>query len=93
MKTDKLPSNVQKRAMETFFVLIKKNIYRGKNINQAEKDKMVWKVSKDGSYTVKSNMDVFEQGRGVVSFPKRLVWNQFVPTKVGFLFEKCGGAR
>lgn len=41
-------------------------------------------ATKDKSYTVKSNMNVLEGERAVVSFPKRLVWNQLVPIKVGF---------
>ena len=53
----------------------------------------MWNATKDGSYTVKSNVDVLEGGIGVVSFPKRLVWNQPVPTKVAFLCGKLGGAR
>ena len=57
---------------------------RGIKINPVEEDKMVWKATTDGSYTVRSNLDVLEGGRGAEPFPKRLVWNQLVPTKVGF---------
>ena len=50
-----------------------------------EKDKLVGKITKDGSYSVKSNLDVLEGGIEAVFFPKRLFWNQLVvPTKVGF---------
>ena len=57
---------------------------RGRKINPVEEDKMVWKATKDGSYTVRSNLDVLEGGRGAEPFPKRMVWNRLVPTKVGF---------
>ena len=53
---------------------------------------MVWKAAKDGSYTVKSNMDMLEGGRGAVYFPKRLGWNHFIPTKVGFFVWEALGA-
>ena len=59
-------------------------LIRGKNINPAEKDKLVWNAMKDGSYIVKSNMDVLEGGIAAVYFLRRLVWNQLVPSKVGF---------
>ena len=57
---------------------------RGRKINPVEENKMVWKSTKDGSYTVRSNLDVLEGGRGAEPFPKRMVWNQLVPTKIGF---------
>ena len=50
-------------------------LIRGKNINPVEVDKVVWNATKDGSYIVKSNMDMLEGGTGAVSFPRRLVWN------------------
>ena len=59
-------------------------LIRGKNINPVEVDKLVCKVTKDGSYIVKSNMDMLEGGIGAISFPRRLVWNQLMPSKVGF---------
>ena len=65
---------------------------RGRKINLVEEYKMVWKATKDGSYTVKSNLYVLEGGRGAEPFPKRLVWNKLVPTKVGFfVWEACWG--
>ena len=57
---------------------------RGRKINPVVEDKMVWKATKDGSYIVRSNLDVLEGGRGAEPFPKRMVGNQLVPTKVGF---------
>ena len=38
----------------------------------------------DGSYIARSNLDVLEEERGAEPFPKRMVWNQLVPTKAGF---------
>ena len=61
-------------------------VMRDKRINPIEKDKLVWNFTKDGLYTVKSSIDVLEDGRGVDSFPKKFVWNQLVPTKVVFFF-------
>ena len=43
---------------------------RGKKINPVEEDKMVWKATKDGSYTVRYNLDVFEGGKGAEPFQK-----------------------
>ena len=39
-----------------------------------EKDKLVWKITKDGFYSVKSNLDVLEErgNRGCL-FPKKTV--------------------
>ena len=48
---------------------------RGKKINPIEEDKMVCKATKDGSYIVRSNLDVLEGGKGAEPFPKRMVWN------------------
>ena len=50
-------------------------LIRGKNINPIEVDELVWNATKDGSYTVKSNMYILEGDTGVVSFPTGLVWN------------------
>ena len=44
---------------------------RGRKINSEEEDNMVWKANKDGSYTVRSNLDVLEGGRGAGPFPKK----------------------
>lgn len=55
--------------------------------------RVLWKASKEGIYVVKSNKDMLEGGRGAVSFPKKLVWNQRNTTKVGFLFGNLSGVR
>ena len=59
--------------MENVQILIGR--VRGRKTNPVEEDKMMWKATKDGSYTVTSNLDVLEGGRGAEPFPKRLVWN------------------
>ena len=64
-------------------------LIRGKNINPVEKDKLVWNATNDGSYSMKFNMDVMAGGIGAVSFPKIMVWNQLVPSKVHLIIESA----
>lgn len=50
----------------------------------------MWKITKD--YSVKSNLDVLEGGREAAYFPKRLVLDHLVLTKVGFCVCVCEGS-
>ena len=46
-------------------------------------DKLWWKETKSGSYSVKSYFDLLE-GRRQHKVPFRMMWNPIVPIKVGF---------
>ena len=48
-----------------------------------EKDKIVWKLSKKGCFTITSLYGALE-GRGEDSFPRLMIWNPCVPSKVCF---------
>ena len=65
--------------MENLFNLIK-----DKKINPLEEDKSAWKLTKDGCFSVKSSFNFLEAEREIDLFPKRLFWNKWVPSKMGF---------
>ena len=44
---------------------------------------MLWKETKDRIFSVKSLYNALDSRR-VVQFPKSIIWNPCVPTKVGF---------
>lgn len=48
-----------------------------------EKDIVEWKKAKNGILKLKSSFDSLKGGR-LVCFPKRMVWDQRVPTKICF---------
>ena len=52
-----------------------------------EKDKIVWKLSKEGCFTVKSLYGALE-GRGEDSFPRLMILNPCVSSKVCFFAWK-----
>ena len=47
------------------------------------KDKLWWKETKSGCYSIKSCFDLLEGGRQH-QLPIKMLWNPIVPTKVGF---------
>ena len=51
----------------------------GKRISAEEKDTLIWTASKGGTFTVKSLM-----GFGEGQFPRKMVWNSCIPTKISF---------
>ena len=60
------------------------NRIKDKKINPLEEDRMAWKLTKDGHFSLKSSFEFFEGERGTDLFPKRLFWNKWVPSKMGF---------
>ena len=58
-------------------------IIQGKRLNADLEDRMVWKESKDGIFSVKSCFNSLDHS-SAVPFPWRIIWSTFVPTKVGF---------
>ena len=46
-------------------------------------DRMLWKETKDGIFSVKSLYSALVSRR-VVQFPNSIIWSPWVPTKVGF---------
>ena len=47
------------------------------------KDRVVWKETKSGIFTVKSLYSAVEPGN-TVRFPRNIIWSLYVPPKVGF---------
>ena len=60
------------------------NLIKDKKINSLEQDKRVWKLTKYGRFSIKSSFDFLEGERETSLFPKRLFWNKWVPSKMGF---------
>ena len=60
------------------------NLIKDKKINPLEEDRKAWKLTKDGRFSIKSSFDFLEVGRETSLFPKRLFWNKWVPSKMGF---------
>ena len=61
---------------------------QGKRICSKAKDVMVWTASKNGLFTVKSNYNLLvRENEG--HFPRNLVWNSHIPTKVSFFAREA----
>ena len=58
-------------------------LIKNKKVRPLVDDRMVWVKAKDGLFSVKSLLDVLE-GASAVPFPKKLIWNLCVSTKVSF---------
>ena len=48
-----------------------------------EEDKMVWKASKNEVFSVRSFYNALEE-KGEVTFPSKIIWDSWAPTKVSF---------
>ncbi|KAJ9691773.1 hypothetical protein PVL29_011080 [Vitis rotundifolia] len=46
-------------------------------------DRVIWKKTKSGFFTVKSLYSA-EELRSVVRFPRKIIWSPYVPPRVGF---------
>nr|CAN72177.1 hypothetical protein VITISV_012537 [Vitis vinifera] len=64
--------------VESFLLII-----QGKRLNADLEDRMVWKETKDGIFSVKSCFNSLDHS-SAVPFPWRIIWSSFVPSKVGF---------
>ena len=60
------------------------NVIKDNRINPFDVDIMMWKLSKDGLFSVKPSFDALEGRREVAPFLNRMFWNQCVPSNVGF---------
>ncbi|RVW33207.1 hypothetical protein CK203_081098 [Vitis vinifera] len=67
-------------------------IIQGKRLNADLEDRMVWKESKDGIFSVKSCFNSLDHS-SAVPFPWRIIWSTFVPTKVGFFAWEASWGR
>ena len=68
-------------------------LIRGRRLNPLLEDRMLWKETKDGIFSVKSLYSALASRR-VVQFPNIIIWNPCVPTKVSFfLLGKHLGVR
>ena len=61
-------------------------------ISPLEKDKPSWKGDELGSFKVKPYFKGLE-GASPHKVPCKMLWNQHIPSKVGFLHGRCGGVR
>ena len=52
---------------------------------RGEEDKMVWKASKNGVFSMRSFRDALEV-KGEMTFPSKIEWGSWTPTKVSFFF-------
>ena len=58
---------------------------------RGEEDKMVWKASKSGLFSVRSFYNALEV-EGEVTFPSKIIWGSWAPTKVScFTWEVTWG--
>ena len=67
--------------IETFFSMLRGNLVR-----RDDNNKVVWKDDKKGLLSVKSFYEVLDVGRLVI-FPKNIIWNSWIPSKVNFFFH------
>ena len=58
---------------------------QGKRMVTNVEDRVLWKETKDGKFSIKSLYSALELG-STVSFPKSIIWSSCVPSKVGFFF-------
>ena len=65
-------------AIQAFIGLISNNF-----ITLMVKDKMIWKGDVSGCFTVKAYFNLLE-GASPYSVPTKMLWNPYVPSKVGF---------
>ena len=56
---------------------------QNKVVVEEREDEVFWAVTKNGSFSVKSLISILEEVR-VSAFPTSIVWNAWVPPKVGF---------
>ncbi|RVW95824.1 50S ribosomal protein L21, mitochondrial [Vitis vinifera] len=73
--------------VESFLLII-----QGKRLNADLEDRMVWKETKDGIFSVKSCFNSLDHS-SAVPFPWRIIWSSFVPSKVGFFAWEASWGR
>lgn len=71
-------NNWELDIIETFLSRLTGNLVR-----RGDNDKVVWKDDKRGLFSIKSFYEVLDVGR-VIIFPKNIIWNMLVPSKVNF---------
>ena len=58
---------------------------QGKRVSAEVEDRVIWKKTKSGFFSIKSLYNVVEL-RSTVQFPRKIIWSPYVPPKVGFFF-------
>ena len=56
---------------------------QGKRVSAEVEDRVIWKKTKSGFFSIKSLYNVVEL-RSTVQFPRKIIWSPYVPPKVGF---------
>ena len=59
------------------------NSVHSERIHPDRKDRLVWKVSKTGNFSVKPFYGILKDSREG-QFPRKMVWNSCIPAKVSF---------
>ena len=59
------------------------SMIQDKVVVEEREDEVFWAVTKSGSFSVKSLLSILKEVR-VSPFPTSIVWNAWVPPKVGF---------
>ena len=65
---------------------------RGRRLNPHLEDRVLWKETKDGIFSVKSLYSALVS-RSVVQFPNSIIWSPCAPTKVGFFAWEASWGR
>ena len=58
-------------------------IIHSARLNPERKDNLVWSLTKSGIFMVKSCYDKL-MGGFVENFPRKLIWNNCIPSKISF---------
>ena len=56
---------------------------QGKRVSAEVEDRVIWKKTKSGFFSIKSLYSVVELG-STVRFPRKIIWSPYVPPRVGF---------
>ena len=65
---------------------------QGRRLNLNLEDRVLWKETKDGIFSVKSLYSALVS-RSVVQFPNSIIWSPCAPTKVGFFAWEASWGR
>ncbi|KAL6350267.1 hypothetical protein AAG906_004214 [Vitis piasezkii] len=63
---------------------------QGKRVSAEVEDRVIWKKTKSGFFSIKSLYNVVEL-RSTVRFPRKIIWSPYVPPKVGFCLGSLMG--
>ena len=65
---------------------------QGKRVSTELEDRVLWKKTKNGIFSVKALFSAVEPGNAVW-FPRNIIWSPYVPPKVGFFAWEASWGR